>query len=64
MDVNTFCRIYSNEKDILNAIGSYFRSPYSLEVRLFAVELVKSVGFRSPKWIHNLISFYLSMTSI
>ena len=64
LEATTFHNIFLLEKELVNAINPYLRCTNSAEVRLYVVEMVKTIGFRAPRWIHNLVSYYLSMASI
>jgi len=55
---------FSSEKEIVDSILTYTKEPSPFEVRLYAVEVFKTLGFRAPKWIHHLISIFLSFASI
>ena len=64
MEGTAFHNVFQQDREVTNAVNPYLKFSRSLEVKLYAVELVKAIGFRAPRWIHNLISLYLSMASI
>lgn len=64
MEPNTFHSVFQSERDLLQKANFHLTPAFPLEVKVQAVELIKVIGFRAPKWIHNLISTYLSLTSI
>lgn len=55
---------FQSEKEIIDPIIGFIRDNNAPALRLYAVELIKILGFKSPHWLHELISIFLSFTAI
>ena len=55
---------FPNEKDLIDAIIPYIKDQSNAALRLYAVEVIKTMGFKASHLIHELITIFLSLTTI
>jgi len=56
-------KVFETERAILDPILGFMRSG-SPDVQIYIVEVCKTLAMRATNWVHQLISIFLSHTSI
>ena len=54
---------FKTEKEVIDPLIPYIKDA-SLQVRLFAIELLKTLGFRAKPWTHALLTLFLSLSTM
>lgn len=49
---------------MIDPILPFIKDQSSMIARIYAVEVIKTLGFRNPHLIHELISIFLSLATI
>lgn len=55
---------FTSEKEFIDPLMSYFKDSKSKQIKLYIVETIKLLSNKAPHLIHELISIFLSFTSI
>ena len=55
---------FTTEKELVDPIIIYLRDQSYPSLRLHAIEVIKTLGFKATIFIHELISIFLSFTTI
>ena len=55
---------FTNIKDVIDPIMPFVKDQSSSVLRVFAIEAFKILAFKAPHWLHELISIFLSLTTI
>jgi hypothetical protein len=62
---NLFIRSnFATEKEIIDPLIPYIRDANTPALRVYAIEAIKTLGFKAPYWINELLSIFLSFTTI
>ena len=63
LDGSQIYKAFESEREIIEPLVPFMRTG-SFEVKLYIAEAIKTLGTRAVNWLHQLISIFLSHTSI
>jgi hypothetical protein len=56
---------FQSEKEIIDSIIPFLKADTSSPaLRLYSIEVIKTLGYKAPHWQNELISIFLSLASI
>ncbi|CDW72650.1 heat repeat-containing protein 5b [Stylonychia lemnae] len=57
-------KAFASEKELIDPIMPYIKDQQSHAVRMYGVEVIKTIGFRCSHLIHEIVSIFLSLATI
>lgn len=56
--------MFTKFQEVVDPLLGYIKDQYSPQVKLYAIECIRTLGFRARPWITDMLSLFLSLTNI